>query len=410
MLLPMIVMIVLNTGIDIYIYRALRQRCRSTRPAAFQAVTAMLLLAYIIVVVCLPRRSGDSSMLVTVMWLLFGYLSIYLPKYIFFIVDMLAQIPRLWRRRRVKAVSVAGAVLAAACFAGMWWSAVVTRNSIHVNEVTLEIPDLPEAFDGYRIAQFSDAHVGTYSADTAFVSRAVDRINSLKADLIVFTGDIVNMRSEELEPHVVPLSRLSATDGVVSILGNHDYGDYSEWPSAGAKRANMGRLYELNRRMGWDLLLDSTEMIRRGSDSIAVIGVENIGDPPFPTYGSLSRAYHGALSDSVTKILLSHNPAHWNDSIAPYPSANVAVTLSGHTHAMQCEIFGWSPAQYRYKQWGGLYRSPSGQLLYVNIGLGAVGVPVRVGQAVPEITLITLKRSNSNNRIRNPICCRNMRL
>ena len=144
--------------------------------------------------------------------------------------------------------------------------------------------------------------------------------------------------------------------------------------------------------MNWRLLLDETVVLRRGDDSIAVIGVENIGDAPFPAYGSLDRAYNGSLSDSVTKILLSHNPAHWSDSIADRPGANVALTLSGHTHAMQCEFFGWSPAKYRYKLWGGLYRSSLGRQLYVNIGLGAVAMPVRIGQAVPEITSITLKR------------------
>lgn len=392
LLLPLIVIIVLNAGIDLYIYKALSQRCRSRRPAVIQAVAASLLLVYIIVTLCLPRRSGDDTTLVTIMWLLFGYVSVYIPKYLFVVIDLLASVPRLWHRKRLKPVSVAGAVASVLCFAGLWWSALVTRNSIHVNEVTIDIPGLPEAFDGYRIVQFSDAHVGTYGTDTAFVSRAVDRMNALGADLIVFTGDIVNRRTDELEPHATPLSRLTAPDGVLAILGNHDYGDYSEWPSATDKTDNMKRLYALNRRMGWRLLLDETVMLHRGGDSIAVIGVENIGDAPFPAYGSLERAYPGSLSDSVAKILLSHNPAHWSDSIADMPGANVALTLSGHTHAMQCELFGWSPAKYRYRLWGGLYRSRGGRQLYVNIGLGAVGMPVRIGQAVPEITSITLKR------------------
>ena len=395
MLLPMISMILLNVGVDWCIYRQLRRRSGNRRIAALQAITAMLLLAYIIVVICLPRRSGGDGMLITIMWLLFGYLTVYIPKYIILIFDMFARLPRLWGRPVSKPVTLVGVILGTLCFIGLWWSALVTRTSLHVNHVEICIPDLPEAFDGYRIVQFSDAHVGTYSSDTSFVSRAVDRINSLRADLIVFTGDIVNMRTSELEPHTAPFSRLTAPDGVLSILGNHDYGDYSEWPSASAKKANMSRLYDLNRRMRWHLLLDQTIYIHRGNDSIAVIGVENIGDPPFPTYGSLVRAYPGQLSDSTTKILLTHNPMHWNDSISADPSANIALTLSGHTHAMQCELFGWSPARYRYPQWGGLYTSPAGQQLYVNIGLGAVGAPVRIGQAVPEITLITLKRSNT---------------
>ena len=394
-LLPLIILLAVNAGIDLYIYRAIRQRCRWKGASVVQAVTTVALLIMVIVTISLPRRSGSDATLLTVMWLLFGYFSVYIPKFLFFIFDLLARIPRLWHSRRAKWLSMSGVVIAVACFVGLWWSALVTRTSLHVNEVTIEIPDLPERFEGYRIVQFSDAHVGTYAFDTTFIHKAVERINALGGDLIVFTGDIVNMRSDELVPHVAPLSRLHAPDGVYSILGNHDYGDYSEWSSPEAKQANMELLYSLQRRSGLTLLRDTTVMLRRGNDSIALIGVENIGDPPFPTYGSLRRAYPDA-SDKVTKILLSHNPMHWSDSIADNPNNNIALTLAGHTHAMQCELFGWSPAKYRYPLWGGLYHSPDGRQLYVNIGLGAVGVPVRIGQAVPEITVITLTRSNTD--------------
>lgn len=393
-LVPMVVLLLANVGIDAYILAALRRRCRSRVPAMVQAVTALMLLIYIIVTLSLPRRSGSDAMLLAVMWMLFGYFSVYIPKLIFFVVDLVACLPRLFGKPRLRWLSIAGTVIAVAAFVGLWWSALVTRNSLHVNEVTIEIPDLPKAFDGYRIVQFSDAHVGTYGSDTTFVSRAADKINSLGGDVIVFTGDIVNMRSDELEPHTGPLSRLKARDGVVSILGNHDYGDYSDWPSTAAKEANMELLYNLKRRMNWRLLRDETMMLHRGGDSLALIGVENVGDPPFPTYGSLSRAYSRGLNDRTTKILLSHNPAHWSDSIAGHKDVNVALTLAGHTHAMQCEISGWSPAVFRYPLWGGLYSSETGQQLYVNIGLGTVGVPVRIGQAVPEITVLTLKQKH----------------
>lgn len=389
-MLPMIIILLVNAGIDRYIYRALRS-LHSRWPSRLQAVTAILLTVYIIVTISLPRRSGSDGMLLAVMWMLFGYFTIYIPKFIYFIFDVAGRIPQLWHRRRLRWPGKAGAILAVATFAGLWWSALVTRNSINVSEVTIEITGLPKEFDGYRIVQFSDAHVGTYGTDTAFVSRAVDKINSLRGDLIVFTGDIVNMRSDELTPHVGPLSRLTAPDGVLAILGNHDYGDYSDWSSPADKHANMELLYDFHRRMHWHLLLDETVMLHRGTDSLAVIGVENVGDAPFPTYGSLNRAYKAGLGDSVTKILLSHNPAHWTDSIDGRRDMNVALTLAGHTHAMQCEVFGWSPAIYRYPLWGGHYTSKTGQQLYVNIGLGTVGVPVRIGQAVPEITVLTLK-------------------
>ena len=393
LLLPTILIIILSSGIDAYIYRALKRRCKSALPARIQKISAIVFLVTIIATIALPRRSGSDAMLLTIMWLLFGYVSIYLPKLIFTVIDFLARIPELFGRRRLKAVSAAGGIVAVATFVILWWSALVTRTSIQVKELTVSIPGLPEQFDGYRIVQFSDAHTGTYGADTTFMARTVERINSLRPDLIVFTGDIVNMRSDELTPHCAPLSRLSAPDGVMSILGNHDYGDYSHWPSDSAKQANMRLLIDLQRSMGWNLLLDESRTIRRRGDSIAIIGVENIGDPPFPTYGSLTRAYP-TPADGVTKILLSHNPAHWSDSIAGNPDMNIALTLAGHTHAMQCEIAGRSPAALRYPLWGGLYSSPDSlRKLYVNIGLGAVGMPVRIGQAKPEITVITLRRN-----------------
>ena len=253
---------------------------------------------------------------------------------------------------------------------------------------------MPAEFEGYRIAQISDLHVGTYGNDTAFVSSLADRLNALDADLIVFTGDIVNSRAAELVPHAGPLSRISAPDGVLSILGNHDYGDYASWPDAAAKRENMELLKSLQGKMGWRLLLNETETLRRGQDSIIVIGVENIGDPPFPVYGSLPKAYP-QLSDSVVKILLTHNPAHWVDSIASRPDINIPFSMAGHTHAMQIEILGWSPAKYRYPTWGGLYTDDdNSHKLYVNIGTGTVGFPARVG-ATPEITLFTLENAKT---------------
>ena len=208
----------------------------------------------------------------------------------------------------------------------------------------------------------------------------------------MFTGDIVNRRSNELLPHTGALSRITARDGVYSILGNHDYGDYCEWPSAKAKQDNMNLLRSLQKGMGWKLLLNETEWLRRGGDSIAIIGVENIGDPPFHTYGDLAISYPGNLGDTTTKILLSHNPMHWVNDISGHTDKNIALTLAGHTHAMQMELFGWSPAEWRYPTWGGLYTDPEGrQNLYVNIGIGAVGMPMRIG-ATPEITTITLRK------------------
>ncbi len=390
-LFPLFVFLLVNIGIDAYIYKVLKRRFRSVWPSRVQLWTAVGLFLMLVVTVCLPRRDCSNALLLTIMWMLFGYISVYLSKYLFVIFDFIARIPEFFKKHRIKWITRTGVVAAVGLFAVLWWGALINRFGIDVKEVTVEIADLPDGFDGYRIAQFSDMHVGTFGNDTTFVSKFVDRINSLNPDVIVFTGDIVNSRTAELPPHISPFSRLSAPDGVYSILGNHDYGDYSDWPTPEAKAGNMEMLKRLQAEMGWRLLLNETTMLRQSGDSIALIGVENIGDPPFKVYGSLKQAYP-CLSDSITKILLTHNPAHWVDSIADRPDMNVDLSLSGHTHAMQIEMLGWSPAKYRYPTWGGLYKDKDkSHQLYVNIGGGTVGFPARIG-ATPEITVITLKK------------------
>ncbi|MDE5960280.1 MAG: metallophosphoesterase [Duncaniella sp.] len=360
-------------------------------PSKIQLWSANALFILILAVICLPKRNCSNGMLMAMMWMLYTYIAFYLPKYLFVIIDLIAKIPCLFKRHRLSWLSITGTVLSVVTFVALWWGALVNRFNIDVKDVEIEIAGLPDGFDGYRIVQFSDMHVGTFGNDTTFVSTFVDRINALNPDLIVFTGDIVNSKTTELPPFVAPFSRLNAPDGVYSILGNHDYGDYSEWPSAEAKKGNLELMKKLQADMGWHLLLNETVMLRQDGDSIALIGVENIGDPPFKVYGSLSKAYP-QLSDSVSKILLTHNPAHWTDSISGNADMRVPLSLSGHTHAMQLEILGWSPAKYRYPTWGGLYNDSDKQhQLYVNIGGGTVGFPARVG-ATPEITLITLKK------------------
>ncbi len=395
MRLPLLIialMIVVEILTDSYIYCAIGKRIRKPRCWRMLHVTVSILFtAGLLCPFLLPVRSGSDAQLRFVMWTLYSFLSVYISKLIWILFDLIAKIPELAGWFRLRSVSIAGGVAAAAVFCIMWWGALFNRFSIDVKEVSVEIASLPAEFDGYRIVQLSDLHVGTFGNDTTFVSEIVTTVNDLKPDLIVFTGDIVNRRSSELSPFALTLSRLHAPDGVLSILGNHDYGDYSEWPDERAKENNMKLLKRLNMLMGWRLLLNETQFINKGNDSIAVIGVENIGDAPFPVYGSLKQAYPD-LSDSVTKILLTHNPAHWSDSISGHKDVNIQLSLSGHTHAMQMTIGSFSPAKYRYKNWGGLYADETtSNQLYVNIGEGTVGLPARIG-ATPEITVITLKK------------------
>ncbi|MCH5346365.1 MAG: metallophosphoesterase [Muribaculaceae bacterium] len=386
------IMMAIALLIDVYIYRALKRRFKSLLPARVYAVSACVFIAGLIVAFMLPRSSGNDDTLRAVMWILFTFISIYFAKLIFVIFDLIAAVPRLFRRKRLRPVSLVGVGLGVITFLAMWWGAAINRYDYQVKDVEVKIDNLPDSFDGYKIAQISDLHVGTFGNDTTFVHDLVDAVNALNPDMIVFTGDIVNRHTGELLPHVAPLSRLHARDGVYAILGNHDYGDYSYWPDKALKRRNLEDLHRLERGMGWNLLLNETAWLHRAGDSIAIIGVENVGEPPFHTYGSLPAAY-STPSDSNVKILLSHNPSHWNNDIANVDTMNIALTLSGHTHAMQTEILGLSPAAWKYKTWGGLYTDSLGRNLYVNIGAGTVGVPMRLG-ATPEITLFSLKKSH----------------
>ncbi len=329
------------------------------------------------------------------MWMLFAFLTLFVAQTVGILIYLLGKLPRLWRGKPWRYFGSAGLIAGVLVCAFMWWGALVTRLSTRVVDVNVEIKDLPRAFDGYRIVQLSDFHVGTYGKDTSFPAKVVKEVNALNPDLIVFTGDLVNSRANELPPFVDVLSQLKAKDGVISITGNHDYGDYVYWESEQKKLNDRAWLYTMHEEMGWRLLRDAKTPVIRGNDTIWIVGVENIGEPPFRAYGSLKRATEPDTPNQV-KILLSHNPRHWNDSIMNNPAMGYDLTLSGHTHAMQIQFGGWSPSKYKYPQWGGLYTDTLGRKLYVNTGIGSVGMPARLGTAKPEITLLTLRRPKTN--------------
>ena len=393
-LLLILPILILDILADWYICRAVWRRCprgaRFWRPISLWS--SIVLGVGLLAAIAWPKKSASDYDLTGLMWFLYCYFSIYVPKYLFIIIDLLGKVPQLWHRRRIKGFAHAGITVAVLTFGLMWWGALVNRYRIEVKEIEFADPSMPSSFEGLTIAQISDLHTGSYGSDTTYVAKVVETVNALHPDIIVFTGDIVNRRSKELKPFVSTLSRLNAPLGVYSVLGNHDYGDYYAWDSAADKEANMQELYRMQHDMGWTLMNNSAHTFHAGPDSLVLIGVENIGDPPFPIYGDLDKAYPGDLADSAFKILLSHNPAHWVDDIAGSPDKNIALTLSGHTHAMQMELFGLSPATFRYDTWGGMYADiDSTRRLYVNIGIGEVGVPARIG-ATPEITLFTLRR------------------
>ncbi|MDE6486942.1 MAG: metallophosphoesterase [Muribaculaceae bacterium] len=383
-LLPALIALAVNIALDVYIFRRISRPGLRRAYAGLSAALSLLWTAIIFV----PKDYGNDGYMYALMWAVYVYWSFYIPKYVFFVPDAAAAIPHLARRRRWHWLSGIGACLAAVVFAGMWWGALAGRFLLDVKEVSADIPGLPAELKGKRIVQISDWHVGSYDGDTTFVARTVDAINALRPDAVVFTGDLVNRHSDELRPYMATLSRLHAPLGVYSIMGNHDYGDYYNWPSDEAHRADADSLRAMQRRMGWRMLDNEAVALSAPSGRLILIGVENIGEPPFTTRGDLRRAYP-TPADSLPKILLSHNPRHWTDSIAGNPDANIALTLSGHTHAMQMRIGGFSPAAWRYPTWGGLYDDGAGHRLYVNTGIGTVGLPMRIG-ATPEITVITL--------------------
>ena len=264
-----------------------------------------------------------------------------------------------------------------------------------VERVTVSHKDLPKSFDGLKVVQISDLHLGSFNYRYKILDRAVGIINELDADLIVFTGDLVNNFAWELHGWELVLDKLSAKQGKYAILGNHDYGDYSDWDSLEAKKENFGTIKDFFHAIDFTLLLNDAEILSKGEQNIAILGVENWGLPPFRQDGDLKKALEKA-GDTSFKILLSHDPSHWSEEVIG--KTNIALTLSGHTHGMQAgiKIMGkqWSPIKYKYKHWAGLYKEQN-QFLYVNKGLGWLGFPGRLGMR-PEITLIKLKRATTN--------------
>lgn len=268
---------------------------------------------------------------------------------------------------------------------------ITNRYNYHVRRVKLKLANLPPSFRGMKIVQISDIHSGSFDSHHA-VTKGVEKVLAEKPDLIFFTGDLVNNKAEEIEPYMDIFSRLKAPMGVYSTLGNHDYGDYVPWPSKAAKVANLERLKQHHASLGWKLMMNEHDIISREGGSIAIIGIENwSAKPQFPKYGNMAAAYANIPPDAAVKILLSHDPSHWDAQVIPeYP--DVDLTLSGHTHGMQFGVeipgFKWSPVKYVYKNWAGLYQQGR-QYLYVNRGYGFLGYPGRLG-ILPEITVFTL--------------------
>ncbi len=336
------------------------------------------------------RHSRDYTFFFGV--IIISFLNLF-PKSIFSIATALSYLIRQFGDTRRQLLVIAGSLLLSiGIFVTVLYGILAGRYNIRVVKQELFFNNLPEQLDGFRIVQLSDIHLGSFGKNTSVLNEAVKIIDNLHPDLLLFTGDFVNNFAEEMQGFEPVLKHLSAKYGKFAIQGNHDYGDYYDWPDSVSKRQNLDSIESGVTDAGFTLLLNKWVKIAAKDTSIALIGVENWGHPPFPQYADLNQATKG-IPDDLFKILMTHDPEHWNSIVSK--QTDIPLTLSGHTHGGQfgLKIAGieFSPIYFIQKSWGGLYKSGN-QFLYVNRGLGTIGIPARV-EMRPEITLITLFRT-----------------
>jgi len=402
-LIPLIIIAV----VEFYSFQAIRTVSKSRPVLILYIVVTLITVSYIVYQFTQYERSvgqTHQSMLAMGMFLIFV-----VPKIVITVVLFGEDVFRFFkavivhfvgdndggkfmptRRRFVSQIALG---LASIPFASLLYGMTIGKYNFKIIKQTLNFPDLPDAFDGVTITHISDVHSGSFDNPDK-IAYAIDLINEQNSDLVLFTGDIVNTHASEMHPWIETFKKIhNPVLGKYSILGNHDYGEYSEWSSEEAKQENFREIKDLHRQIDFNLLLNQNVKIQKGNDSIRLIGVENWGKH-FKKVGDLNVASEGIANEEF-KILMSHDPSHW-DSEVQHDERNFHLTLSGHTHGFQfgIEIPGflkWSPVKYVYKQWAGLYEN-MGRFIYVNRGFGFHAFPGRVG-IMPEITVITLKKS-----------------
>ena len=399
--------------IDVYVFQIVKVVSQSagpkTRSIIFLSywVISILAIVLLFVIPYLHLENYSKSVRSTVFAVIVGLFLAKLVASVFFFIDDIrrgmqwlvgkaffrnTEVEQIHEGNRIARsvfVSWLGIGVGGSLFASLLYG-FRNKYNYKVKTIPLTFSNLPAGFKGIRIVQLSDIHSGSLS-DIDAVNRGIDKVLSLKPDLILFTGDLVNNEATEMKDFMNVFNRLQAPMGVYSVLGNHDYGDYSAWPSRQAKEDNLNHLKAIHGQLGWKLLVNENVMLERNGDQIALLGVENWSSKArFPKYGDMRKTYTGTET-APFKILMSHDPSHWDAEVKPtYP--DVDLMLSGHTHGMQFGVeipgFRWSPVQYVYPQWAGLYEDKM-QKLYVNRGFGFIGYPGRVG-ILPEITLLEL--------------------
>lgn len=398
-----IIFVVIYIILDIYAWQAFKTVTRHSWIYFIYLALSLGVLGYLLYQFYVPQKQGLTG---ARGYAIGFFLVFFVPKIILFVLlfgeDLVRLVVSGFQKlfhtneayslpSRRKFVSQIALGIAAIPFASLLYGMYQGRYNYRVLNYVLHFDDLPDAFDGYRITQISDIHSGSFD-NPEKIQYGIDLINEQKSDAIMFTGDLVNNTASEMDNWKDTFGKLTAPDGVFSVLGNHDYGDYVNWESAAAKKDNLEALKGVHREMGWNLLLDEHKKITRGNESISVVGVENWG-AGFKQVGDLNKAA-SQLSENEFKILLSHDPSHWQEKVK-IDSKKFHVTLSGHTHGMQFGIeipgwFKWSPVQYRYQHWAGIYEE-AGRFLNVNRGFGFLAYPGRVG-IWPEVSVIELRK------------------
>lgn len=395
--------------LEYYAFQAVKSAVKWKWAAIAYEIISLLTIAYIVYsIFTFDRSVGQTKQTLITLGIL---LLVLVPKIVITLVMFLEDIYRFFatianyvkapekmdehvpaRRQFVGQIAIG---LAAVPFLSLIYGMWKGKYDFHVIKQTIFFDDLPDAFDGFTITQISDVHSGSFDNEVK-INEAIDMVNAQKSDMILFTGDIVNTHAKEMYPWIDSFNRIETPAfGKYSVLGNHDYGEYVQWNSYQEKEANFHAIKKLYGDIGFTLLLNENRIIRKGNDSIALVGVENWGYK-FKKAGDLKKASEG-LAQPDFKVLMSHDPSHWEYEVKNHPM-HYHLTLSGHTHGFQfgIEIPGvikWSPAQYFYKQWAGLYEN-SGRYVYVNRGFGFHAYPGRTGIR-PEITVIELKKRSN---------------
>jgi len=382
---------------EVYFYQAVKTLTDSSLVLTlYWALDALIFIGFFLMMQ-LRLRKTQPAWLAT--WVMALTLLVLVPKIFAMPVLLIEDITRVFRSFPLRAVWVSelALIMAAIPFFSLMYGMTGGRHRYKVHRTTLFFPDLPDAFDGFTITQLSDIHAGSFTSKSG-VQKGVNLVNKQNSDMILFTGDLVNNKASEMEPWIDTFAQLKAPYGKYSVLGNHDYGDYTGWDSDTDKKANLARLKQVHHEIGFKLLLNRSTEIKKDGQEIALIGVENWGKGGFHKYGSLTKAAEN-VPDEQFKILMSHDPSHWEAKTLEHLK-HINLTFAGHTHGMQfgIELFGfqWSPIKYMYPQWAGLYEQ-GGKYLYVNRGFGFLGFKGRVG-IWPEIAVITLRKGEQKKR------------